>query len=99
MTASRAQPDIMARLLDEAAAAANSGEVPVAAAVTNAEGAILFHAGTKIGHDGQVTAHGGRVLAVTGLGDNPASARATAYEAVDCIDWPEGFFRTDIAAG
>ncbi len=64
-----------------------------------AEGAILFHAGTKIGHDGQVTAHGGRVLAVTGLGDNPASARATAYEAVDCIDWPEGFFRTDIAAG
>ena len=63
------------------------------------EGAILFHAGTKIGHDGQVTAHGGRVLAVTGLGDNPASARATAYEAVDCIDWPEGFFRTDIAAG
>lgn len=64
-----------------------------------AKGAILFHAGTKIGHDGQVTAHGGRVLAVTGLGDNPASARATAYEAVDCIDWPEGFFRTDIAAG
>ena len=64
-----------------------------------AEGAILFHAGTKIGHNGQVTAHGGRVLAVTGLGDNPASARATAYEAVDCIDWPEGFFRTDIAAG
>lgn len=64
-----------------------------------AEGAILFHAGTKIGHDGQVTAHGGRVLAVTGLGDNPASAHATAYEAVDCIDWPEGFFRTDIAAG
>ena len=64
-----------------------------------AEGAILFHAGTKIGHDGQVTSHGGRVLAVTGLGDNPASAGAAAYEAVDCIDWPEGFFRTDIAAG
>jgi phosphoribosylamine--glycine ligase len=39
------------------------------------------------------------VLAVTGLGDSPASARTTAYEAVDCIDWPEGFFRKDIAAG
>ena len=63
------------------------------------EGAILFHAGTKIDDEGQVTAHGGRVLAVTGLGDSPASARATAYEAVDCIDWPEGFFRKDIAAG
>jgi phosphoribosylamine--glycine ligase len=62
-----------------------------------AEGTILFHAGTKIGHDGQVTAHGGRVLAVTGLGDNPASARA-AYKAVDAIDWPEGFCRRDIAA-
>ena len=60
---------------------------------------MLFHAGTKIDAAGTVTAHGGRVLAVTGLGDDAGTARATAYAAVDSIDWPGGFCRRDIAAG
>ena len=60
---------------------------------------MLFHAGTKIDAAGTVTAHGGRVLAVTGLGDDAGTARATAYAAVDSIDWPDGFYRRDIAAG
>ena len=60
---------------------------------------ILFHAGTKIDDAGTVTAHGGRVLAVTGLGDDAGTARAAAYAAVDGIDWPGGFCRRDIAAG
>ena len=60
---------------------------------------MLFHAGTKIDDAGTVTAHGGRVLAVTGLGDNAGTARAAAYAAVDGIDWPGGFCRRDIAAG
>ena len=60
---------------------------------------ILFHAGTKIDDAGTVTAHGGRVLAVTGLGDDAGTARAAAYAAVDSIDWPGGFCRRDIAAG
>ena len=59
---------------------------------------MLFHAGTKIDDAGTVTAHGGRVLAVTGLGDDAGTARATAYAAVDSIDWPDGFYRRDIAA-
>ena len=42
----------MARLLDEAAAAANSGEVPVAAAVTNAEGAIIALARNRMRENG-----------------------------------------------
>ena len=60
---------------------------------------MLFHAGTKIDDAGTVTAHGGRVLAVTGLGNDAGAARAAAYAALDSIDWPGGFFRRDIAAG
>lgn len=70
------------RALDEA------GQVP---------GTIVFHAGTKAEADGTVTAQGGRVLAVTALGADIAEARSRAYQAVDRIDWPEGFCRRDIA--
>jgi phosphoribosylamine--glycine ligase len=60
------------------------------------EGAKVFHAGTeKRGSD--IVAVGGRVLGVTALGGNIAEAKARAYKAVDCIDWPEGFCRRDIA--
>lgn len=60
---------------------------------------MLFHAGTKIDADGTLRAHGGRVLAVTGLGQDIGAARGAAYGAVDWIDWPGGFCRRDIAAG
>ncbi len=58
---------------------------------------LIFHAGTTIGADDKVHANGGRVLAVTGLGVDGAGARQTAYDAIATIDWPDGFFRTDIA--
>ena len=60
---------------------------------------MLFHAGTKVDADGTVRANGGRVLAVTGLGQDVGAARAVAYGAVDRLDWPDGFCRRDIAAG
>jgi phosphoribosylamine--glycine ligase len=41
---------------------------------------------------------GGRVLAVTALGDNLASARASVYRALDNIDYPAGYYRRDIGA-
>lgn len=59
---------------------------------------IVFHAGTARDDAGQWLANGGRVLAVTGLGDDAAAARARAYVAVASIDWPDGFNRSDIAA-
>jgi phosphoribosylamine---glycine ligase len=37
------------------------------------------------------------VLNVTGLGDDVAAARATAYDAVSAISWPGMQYRTDIA--
>ena len=55
----------------------------------------VFHAGTARGEDG-IAAAGGRVLGVTALGADVAAAQRLAYDAVDRIDWPEGFCRRDI---
>jgi phosphoribosylamine--glycine ligase len=59
------------------------------------EGIEIFHAGT-IAKDGHVLANGGRVLNVCALGSMVAEAQRRAYQAVDRIQWPEGFCRRDI---
>src|SRR5262249_35656057 len=56
----------------------------------------IYHAGTKLAEKGRILANGGRVLGVTALGATVAEAQRRAYEAVDLIDWPEGFCRRDI---
>ena len=60
------------------------------------EGIMVFHAGTKSDATGQLLANGGRVLGVSALADDIAGAQRRAYQAVDRIDWPEGFCRRDI---
>ena len=60
------------------------------------EGVTIFHAGTMAA-DGRILANGGRVLNVSATGRDISEARSRAYAAIDCIDWPEGFCRTDIA--
>jgi phosphoribosylamine--glycine ligase len=57
----------------------------------------VFHAGTARADNGDLIAVGGRVLAVTALGNDAASARKNAYEGVARIDWDNGFYRSDIA--
>src|ERR1700722_7784271 len=59
------------------------------------EGAEIFHAGT-IAKDGQILANGGRVLNVCASGKTIAEAQRSAYQAVDRINWPQGFCRRDI---
>jgi phosphoribosylamine--glycine ligase len=56
---------------------------------------MVFHAGTAE-EGGNIVAAGGRVLNVTALGKTVKAAKKRAYEAVDLIDWPEGFCRSDI---
>ena len=56
---------------------------------------MVFHAGTAT-KDGQIIATGGRVLAVTARGENLIEARDRAYAMTKQIDWPQGFYRTDI---
>jgi phosphoribosylamine--glycine ligase len=58
-------------------------------------GVEIFHAGT-IAKDGNLLANGGRVLNVCASGNTVTEAQARAYEAVDRINWPEGFCRRDI---
>jgi phosphoribosylamine--glycine ligase len=60
---------------------------------------MVFQAGTAINADGQLVTNGGRVLNVTALGDNIASARAKAYAAVEKISFDGMQYRTDIASG
>jgi phosphoribosylamine--glycine ligase len=55
----------------------------------------VFHAGTAL-RGAELVAHGGRVLAVTALAPTLREAQAKAYDAVRAIDWPQGFYRTDI---
>ena len=64
--------------------------------VSQMEGVVAFHAGTRRGDSGIVTS-GGRVLAVSGLGNTFADARSRAYRAVDTIEFEGKHFRTDIA--
>jgi phosphoribosylamine---glycine ligase len=60
-------------------------------------GAIVFHAGTK-GRAGEIVSAGGRVLTLCATGATLSEARKRAYDAIEKIDWPEGFYRTDIGA-
>ena len=60
-----------------------------------ATGARVFQAGTRL-DNGKLVASGGRVLAVTTIGSDMASAQMAAYRAVDAIDFPTGFCRRDI---
>lgn len=55
----------------------------------------IFHAGTAI-EDGSLVATGGRVLGITATAPTVEAARKSAYAAIDRIDWPEGFCRSDI---
>lgn len=56
---------------------------------------VVYHAGTAK-DDGKIIATGGRVLNVTARGATLAEAQKRAYEMVDAIDWPDGFYRRDI---
>ncbi len=60
-----------------------------------AKGATIFHAGTALS-GGELIANGGRVLTVTARGRSVAEARDAAYAAVEAVEFPSGFYRSDI---
>ena len=60
------------------------------------DGVTVYHAGTAL-RDGRVVTAGGRVLAVSALGDGFAAARERAYRAVDKITFDGRQVRPDIA--
>jgi phosphoribosylamine--glycine ligase len=60
-------------------------------------GVTIFHGGTARDASGGLVTAGGRVLAVTALGDTLAGAAELAYEAVAHVAFPGMQFRRDIA--
>jgi phosphoribosylamine--glycine ligase len=58
---------------------------------------FVTHAATAVDAQGEIVTDGGRVLSVTALGADTASARATAYSAIDMIDFDGRQLRRDIA--
>jgi len=62
---------------------------------STSDGVVVFHAGTAVTDSRRVTA-GGRVLGVTGTGDDLAIARDKAYSAVKKIDFNGMYYRNDI---
>ena len=61
-----------------------------------ASGALVFHAGTALQGE-RLTTNGGRVLAVTGLGESVEAAREAAYAGVHSIECDALRWRSDIA--
>lgn len=58
--------------------------------------AVVFHAGTALNAQGQLTTSGGRVLCVTALGANTAAAQAKAYEVAARVQFAGMQYRRDI---
>ena len=56
---------------------------------------ICFHAGT-MEKNGKIVANGGRVLNITTRAETLFKAQKHAYEMIETIEWPEGFYRKDI---
>lgn len=59
------------------------------------EAGAVFHAGTQY-KDNQVVTAGGRVLAVTGLGNTLPEAKKQAYQILDSIHFDGAHYRKDI---
>jgi phosphoribosylamine---glycine ligase len=58
-------------------------------------GALIFHAGTK-NVDNQVVTNGGRVMVITGFGDDIPSALSISNEYARLVDFEGKYFRRDI---
>jgi phosphoribosylamine--glycine ligase len=56
----------------------------------------VYHAGTAV-HDGDIVTAGGRVLAVSALGEHFGDARERAYASLARISFPGMQYRADIA--
>ena len=74
------------------------GEPTYRLADAAAAGAVVFHAGTSAGDNGEILTAGGRVLGVSALGEDIAQAISNAYAGVEKISFEGGFYRHDIGA-
>ncbi len=69
---------------------------PITMPPKTAGGSLVFHAGTSRAADGSLITSGGRVFAVTGVGDSLAAARDSSIAAAEEIRFDGRYFRRDI---
>ena len=69
---------------------------PISGLEEAGQNATVFHAGTKLGEDGQILTAGGRVLGVTALGATLEEAISNSYTAAKPISFQDMHFRKDI---
>ena len=62
-----------------------------------ADGALVFHAGTRATDDYRIVTDGGRVMTVVGSGPDLEKARVTAYAQAQKVSFQGAFYRQDIA--
>jgi phosphoribosylamine--glycine ligase len=72
------------------------GKVIIGMHEAETAGVTVFHAGTKLNQQQQVVTDGGRVLNVTGIGENFEQAIAQAYTGIDRIQFDGIYYRRDI---
>ncbi|HWH93418.1 MAG TPA: phosphoribosylamine--glycine ligase [Baekduia sp.] len=76
---------------------ARAGDVITGLDAASRLGVEITHAGTARNEAGEIVTAGGRVLNVTALGPDPATARQRAYAAADLIQFDGRQLRRDIA--
>ncbi|WP_396587626.1 phosphoribosylamine--glycine ligase [Bermanella sp. R86510] len=74
----------------------NKGDVIQGLPKTETAGEKVFHAGTLLNAQQQVTTNGGRVLCATALGNTVSEAQQQAYKLAQSISWDGCFYRSDI---
>ncbi len=72
------------------------GKVITGLAAAQTAGATVFHAGTRLNAAQEVVTDGGRVLNVTGLGEDFQEALAQAYAGIEHIQFDQMYYRRDI---
>lgn len=74
----------------------SGAEIRIPRGLESATDVMVFHAGTTLDRDGRLRVAGGRVLAVTAVGPDVASAAARSREAAEAIDFEGKQYRRDI---
>ncbi len=74
----------------------SGAEIRIPRGLEAATDVMVFHAGTAVDREGRLRVAGGRVLSVTAIGPDVASAAARSREAAEAIDFEGKQYRRDI---
>ncbi|MDH6098428.1 phosphoribosylamine--glycine ligase [Anabaenopsis sp. FSS-46] len=74
----------------------DTGKVITGIKEAESAGVTVFHAGTKLNQQEEIVTDGGRVLNVTGIGENFQQAIAQAYTGIKSIQFQGVYYRQDI---